>query len=402
MAAVSAQAVRLGVAVVRSEKGRKVLAFVIAIPILLVILILSSPYAIFFSLTENDVEVATVMNELFIEFQSKVNLELSDKNYDECNLIILGSEDNTIINNSTDVMCIFSTIHYNTENADQVVILDDDDISELSSTYWYMNDYDIEIKEEVRTITVTKYDDMGEPYEVEEEQVYKIKNVIVDSKTALEVAEEFNYSKVQTDVLVEMLGTKNNYFMSEYVPISTLTPQELDEIKKMLPANISLQREKVVTTALSLVGKVPYFWGGKSSYLGFDPKWNTQQLVTAGGSSTTNTYQPYGLDCSGFIAWTFVNVGLDPSTIGTTIGHGTSNQFAKSIEISRAEALPGDLVFIAVPNTVKVNHVGIVVSSNNGEIMVVHENGKYNNVSLTTAEEFKFIYFRRPVCLMNE
>ena len=66
-----------------------------------------------------------------------------------------------------------------------------------------------------------------------------------------------------------------------------------------LPKDLSPEREAVVRTACSLVGKVNYFWGGKSLVIGWDARWGELRQVTAAGSSTTGTYRPYGLDCSG-------------------------------------------------------------------------------------------------------
>ena len=59
--------------------------------------------------------------------------------------------------------------------------------------------------------------------------------------------------------------------------------------------------------ALALVDKVDYFWGGKSLVLGWDDRWGELTEVTAEGSDTTGTEQPYGLDCSGFVDWAFYN-----------------------------------------------------------------------------------------------
>ena len=66
-----------------------------------------------------------------------------------------------------------------------------------------------------------------------------------------------------------------------------------------LPADLDPERRAVVETACRLVGKVNYFWGGKSLVIGWDSRWGELRQVTAAGSSTTGTYRPYGLDCSG-------------------------------------------------------------------------------------------------------
>lgn len=74
----------------------------------------------------------------------------------------------------------------------------------------------------------------------------------------------------------------------------------------------------MVETACRLVGKVNDFWGGKCRALGWNDAWGTVRKITAAGGSTTGTYRPYGLDCSGFVDWIFYSVSG-----GTyVIGHG--------------------------------------------------------------------------------
>ncbi len=104
--------------------------------------------------------------------------------------------------------------------------------------------------------------------------------------------------------------------------------------------NCSPVRKHLLETALSLVGRVPYFWGGKSGP-GWNSEWNTPKLVTSDGSSTTGTIRPYGLDCSGFSQWTY------NTALGIHIGHGTSGQYSDSTHISEEELLPGDLGLLA-------------------------------------------------------
>lgn len=103
--------------------------------------------------------------------------------------------------------------------------------------------------------------------------------------------------------------------------------------------NCSAARKHILTTALSLVGKVPYFWGGKSAP-GWNDAWNTPRLVTAAGSPSTGMIRPYGLDCSGFSSWVF------NTAVGVEIGAGTMGQYPNTYGISASELLPGDLGFL--------------------------------------------------------
>ena len=57
----------------------------------------------------------------------------------------------------------------------------------------------------------------------------------------------------------------------------TLTKDVIDN----LPDSLSAERKNVVKKACSLVGKLTYFWGGKSSAIGWDSEWGKMKLVTA-------------------------------------------------------------------------------------------------------------------------
>lgn len=51
--------------------------------------------------------------------------------------------------------------------------------------------------------------------------------------------------------------------------------------------------------------RLPYWWGGKSWSTGASTEWGKYYVTY----SDTTTYYYYGLDCSGFITWTYVNAG---------------------------------------------------------------------------------------------
>ena len=130
--------------------------------------------------------------------------------------------------------------------------------------------------------------------------------------------------------------------------------------------NCNATRYYIQSTGLSLVGKVPYFWGGKSGP-GWNEEWNTPKVVTAEGSSSTGTIRPYGLDCSGFTTWVY------NTALGVNIGAGTSGQYPNTVAISEAELLPGDLGFLAESDGSGWNHVLMFAGySETGERMWVH------------------------------
>ena len=149
-------------------------------------------------------------------------------------------------------------------------------------------------------------------------------------------------------------------------------------------------------SALSLVGKVHYFWGGKSYSIGPDPKWGELTEVESGGSSTTGEMRPYGLDCSGFVAWCFLQQGLTNEELESQVGLGTWAQWENSEEISWKELRVGDIVFQNSYPTNKGNHVGVCIGFNEkGKPVFAHCALGFDNVVVTPAGDV-FHYARRP------
>ena len=168
--------------------------------------------------------------------------------------------------------------------------------------------------------------------------------------------------------------------------IPELTSEELIGIVGGL--NTTDARKKLVETALSLVGKVSYFWGGKSP-AGWNNEWGKPKKVTGSGSVTSGTIRPYGLDCSGFTDWVY------KTALGQSIGTGSANQWSKSREISASELLPGDLGFKAKPSDPGTNHVLMYVGlTTDGKRQWVHCFSSAGGVVLNTPSYVK--YYRRP------
>lgn len=190
-------------------------------------------------------------------------------------------------------------------------------------------------------------------------------------------------SNMATALQKTLYGAQGGSQGGESVP---LTDEEL--IAFVERQNCNETRKHILSTALSLVGKVPYFWGGKSD-AGWNDEWNTPKVVTATGSSATGTILPYGLDCSGFTDWVF------KTAMGVSIKAGSWNQWDNSYAITEAELLPGDLGFMAVPGTVPVNHVLIYAGENeDGAHMWVHCTSG-SGVVLNSPDYVS--YYRRPI-----
>lgn len=169
---------------------------------------------------------------------------------------------------------------------------------------------------------------------------------------------------------------------------------EAMEVWERLPDDLSMERRMVVTYALALVEKVDYFWGGKSLVLGWDDRWGELTEVTAEGSDSTGTEQPYGLDCSGFVDWTFYNASSGSYIIGQ--GGGAMEQHANCVDIEWDEVQPGDLLFYP-----EDEHVGIAAGHDwLGRLLVVHCASSTDGVAISHRTGFETAV--RPVWYTDE
>ena len=158
---------------------------------------------------------------------------------------------------------------------------------------------------------------------------------------------------------------------------------EAMEVWERLPDDLSMERRMVVTYALALVDKVNYFWGGKSLVLGWDDRWGELAEVTAEGSDSTGTEQPYGLDCSGFVDWAFYNASGGEYVIGQ--GGGAREQHANCVDIEWDEVQPGDLLFYP-----EDEHVGIAAGRDwLGHLLVVHCASSTDGVAISHRTGFE-------------
>ena len=172
---------------------------------------------------------------------------------------------------------------------------------------------------------------------------------------------------------------------------STVPLTDVELIAFLARQNCGETRKHIVKTGLSLVGKVPYFWGGKSA-AGWNDEWNTPKLVTAAGSTTTGTIRPFGLDCSGFSDWTY------KTAVGVSLNGASWSQWDESYAITAEELLPGDLGFLMDDDGGGWNHVLIFAGYDaEGTRMWVHSSGGIGVILNTPSYEGRLSYRRLSI-----
>ena len=344
--------------------GSTVVAMVLVI--CLIGLLIVSPFGIFFSGEDSGTgytmpEAVSVLNG---EFAARIEQIKAENPYDELDMDNAGSA--AIISNWRDVLAVYA-VRTTTDNAspDEVATLTEEKMEILREIFWDMN-------------TITYWTEIVPGGKDEADTV--ILHITVTIKTHLQMADEHQFNTEQRRLLEELMQPKyQELFMvltGSYQDIE-LSPDEVAKIIENLPANLSENRKQVVLTAYQLLGKVHYFWGGKSLIIGWDSRWGMPMKVTAEGSSTTGTVRPFGLDCSGMVDWVFYNQSGGQYVIGH--GGGATAQHSYCTPIAWSDAQPGDLVFYPGDS-----HVGIVCGfDSGGNIMIIHCASGANNVVVT-------------------
>ena len=335
--------------------------------------VVKTPFGIFYSGVDGyENSMAKAIAEINAEFEEEKNELL---NYPADRSIIThlpaGTSD-LMITNWNEVVAVFAAnTASDKDNATDVAVIDEKRKELLRQTFWDMN----ELTHEVEVITHGSGEDAW---------TETVIHVTLMSKNHEQMIEEYDFTPYQITAVNELLKPEYAQMMAELIgnfgDNITVNTAEIEKLLANLPLDLSAERRAIVTKACSLVGKVNYFWGGKSSAIGWDNRWGTPMKVTSSGSRTTGTVRPFGLDCSGFVDWVFNNAqGYILSG-----GGGAHAQHNSCTDIHFAEVLPGDSLFY--PDD---SHVGIAVGRDkNGEILVIHCASGYNNVVLTTAKGF--------------
>ena len=352
--------------------GSTVVSMVLVI--CLIGLLIASPFGIFFSGEDSGTgyTMPEAVRTLNGEFTDRIEKIKADNPHDELDMDNAGNA--AMIANWRDVLAIYA-VRTTTDDTspDEVATLTAEKLDILRQIFWDMN----AISYWVETIS-------GD----ENESDTVILHITVTVKDHLQMADEYRFNAEQRKLLEELMQPEyQELFMAltgSYQDID-LSPEEIREIIKKLPTDLSEERKQVVLTAYQLLGKVNYFWGGKSLVLGWDSRWGTPMEVTAAGSSSSGTVRPFGLDCSGFVDWVFYNQSGGQYIIGH--GGGASAQPSYCTPISWNNAKPGDLVFYPGDS-----HVGIVCGfDSSGNILIIHCASSSDNVVVTGKIGFTMI-----------
>ena len=144
--------------------------------------------------------------------------------------------------------------------------------------------------------------------------------------------------------------TVNNNILQQNVFINTrqvfdacseLSPEQID----LLINNASAQVQDLLRIAVSLVGEIPYEWGGKADSAGYDINWWTYD----------ENGQQKGLDCSGFVQWVYMTGGYPKPLTDKLLSTETIRLNLQ--DTTREQLKPGDIGLLNQGEG--TNHTGI-------------------------------------------
>ena len=343
----------------------------VVVVILLVGMLFASPLGILFAGedTGTEIKIPDAVATLNGEFTDEIYRIMEEHPYDE--LDMQEGMEAAMLQNWRNVLAVYAVkVSTDEEHGLDVMTMDEEKLQLLREIFFDANKLEYELT--TRT--------------VDGEQITTL-HISAQIKDAMQMADEYSFTAQQREMLEELLKPDyDDIFLSligNYQPGGTpIGPVDISDIQGTLPDDLDPLRESIVLTAYQLLGKVTYFWGGKSLVLGWDSRWGTPTTVTAPGSGSTGKVLPFGLDCSGFVDWTFYNATNGAYLPGR--GGGAASQHGYCTNIAWSDALPGDLVFYADDS-----HVGIVCGYDSvGNLLVIHCSGGQNGVVVTGREGF--------------
>ena len=349
--------------------GGGAVVLVLLLTVILVAAIVASPFGILFSNESREagvVPISAAVAQINYDFNAELEALQTAEDYDS--ISVTGQSADWV-----EVLAVFAVKVAGADaDAADVATMDADRIARLKAVFWDMTTI-------THRVEIIHHPGSGDDDGWTERNLY----ITITAKTAEEMKTAYHFNRNQIAALEELL--EQRALLLELIEDVYSVSGDTAALLRDLPEGLSPEREAVVRTACSLVGKVNYFWGGKSLVIGWDVRWGELRQVTAAGSSTTGTYRPYGLDCSGFVDWVFYNQSGGSYVIGH--GGGATMQHSYCTNISWADAQPGDLVFY--PDN---SHVGIVGGRDaNGELLIIHCASGANNVVVTGKSGFASI-----------
>ena len=179
-------------------------AVLIIVIIVLVALVAGSIFAIFIPAEQNGITVYDVMGELDREFHNKEQELLANCQYD-----VLTYEGEMADWN--EIVAIYAVkLNLDTENPQEIATFDEAKADELRNIYRTMNNVRLETRTETKEVKKQVRDENGNLKEVTETVTTTYVTVKRTGLTALQAADEYDFTDYQIEMLTMLLDEKND------------------------------------------------------------------------------------------------------------------------------------------------------------------------------------------------
>ena len=228
-------------------------------------------------------------------------------------------------------------------------------------------------------------------YKPEKEAIY-YGDVTLTMATDDEIADTFGIkvSEVEDDYAKRFIALNNiinpvtltqSTFINLRKDFDSVSDISLVDLTKEIQSCTPVQKT-VLLAAESLVGQIPYQWGGKASKAGYDSSWWTYD----------ENGKQKGLDCSGFVQWVYMTAGYNSEVTSKMISTST---IASNFETTTKDELePGDFGLLYDGTGEGINHVGIYI----GNDYFIHCSSGSNTVVIS---KFPFKVFKKATQMVN-
>lgn len=237
--------------------GGGAVVLVLILTVILVAAIVASPFGILFSNESREagvVPISAAVAQINYDFNAELEALQTAEDYDS--ISVTGQSVDWV-----EVLAVFAVKVAGADaDAADVATMDADRIARLKAVFWDMTTI-------AHRIEVIHHPGSGDDDGWTERNLY----ITITAKTAEEMKTAYHFNRNQIAALDELLEQRD--LLRELIEDAYSVSGDTAALLRDLPEGLSPEREAVVRTACSLVGKVNYFWGGKSLVIGWDARW---------------------------------------------------------------------------------------------------------------------------------
>ena len=169
-----------------------------------------------------------------------------------------GTYDDVVIHGQApdwgEVLAVFAVKTAGSDQGVDVATLDQDRVNRLTEVFWDMTS----LSSEEKTVEHPATGDTAAWTET-------VLHITITAKTADEMRIAYAFTEDQNNALDALLADRAA--LSSLAGSLSITDADARSVLNALPDSLSPERRAVVETALTLYGKVNYFWGGCALFL---------------------------------------------------------------------------------------------------------------------------------------